>query len=117
MLVLRARGAVGGGARLQAVHQQQGGAMCETEEDERRQQHRRATTGVCERGEALCEDAEQQVRTMILVARESGKHAAQVHLTALLPQPPEVEKVRQDASTSKRSLRWIGSGGVLVKPF
>ena len=28
-----------------------------------------------------------------------GKHAAQVHLTALLPQPPEVEKVRQDAST------------------
>jgi len=24
-----------------------------------------------------------------------GKHAAQVHLTALLPQPPEVEKVRQ----------------------
>ena len=45
--------------------------MCETEEDERRQQHRRATTGVCERGEALCEDAEQQVRTMILVVRES----------------------------------------------
>ena len=71
VLVLRARGAVGGGARLQAVHQQQGGAMCETEEDERRQQHRRATTGVCERGEALCEDAEQQVRTMILVVRES----------------------------------------------
>ena len=67
MLVLRARGAVGGGARLQAVHQQQGGAMCETEEDERRQQHRRATTGVYERGEALCEDAEQQVRTMMLV--------------------------------------------------
>ena len=32
-----------------------------------------------------------------------GKHAAQVHLTALLPQPPEVEKVRQDASTNKRS--------------
>ena len=30
-----------------------------------------------------------------------GKHAAQVHLTALLPQPPEVEKVRQDASTNK----------------
>ena len=32
------------------------------------------------------------------------KHAAQVHLTALgflLPQPPEVEKVRQDASTNK----------------
>ena len=28
-----------------------------------------------------------------------GKHAAQVHLTALLPQP-EVEKVRQDASTN-----------------
>ena len=39
-----------------------------------------------------------------------GKHAAQVHLTALLPQPPEVEKVRQDASTSKRSLRWIRRG-------
>ena len=56
---------------MQAVHQQQGGAMCETEEDERRQQHRRATTGVCERGEALCEDAEQQVRTMMLVVRES----------------------------------------------
>ena len=56
---------------MQAVHQQHGGAMCEMEEDERRQQHRRATTGVCERGEALCEDAEQQVRTMILVVRES----------------------------------------------
>ena len=56
---------------MQAVHQQQGGAMCEMEEDERRQQHRRATTGVCERGEALCEDAEQQVRTMMLVVRES----------------------------------------------
>ena len=56
---------------MQAVHQQQGGVMCETEEDERRQQHRRATTGVCERGEALCEDAEQQVRTMMLVVRES----------------------------------------------
>ena len=56
---------------MQAVHQQQGGVMCETEEDERRQQHRRATTGVCERGEALCEDAEQHVRTMILVVRES----------------------------------------------
>ena len=40
-----------------------------------------------------------------------GKHAAQVHLTALLPQPPEVEKVRQDASTNKsRSLRWIQRG-------
>ena len=40
-----------------------------------------------------------------------GKHAAQVHLTALLPQPPEIEKVvRQDASTSKRSLRWIRRG-------
>ena len=36
-----------------------------------------------------------------------GKHAAQVHLTALLPQPPEVEKVRQDASTNKRS--FVGS--------
>ena len=56
---------------MQAVHQQQGGAMCEMEEDERRQQHRQATTGVCERGEAMCEDAEQQVRTMILVVRES----------------------------------------------
>ena len=37
-----------------------------------------------------------------------GKHAAQVHLTALLPQPPEVEKVRQNASTNKQAfLRWI----------
>ena len=33
-----------------------------------------------------------------------GKHAAQVHITALLPQPPEVEKKSvQDASTNKRS--------------
>ena len=29
-----------------------------------------------------------------------GKHAAQVHLTALLPQPPEVEKVRKYESTN-----------------
>ena len=26
-----------------------------------------------------------------------GKHAAQVHLTALLPQPPEVEKKKSEA--------------------
>ena len=40
-----------------------------------------------------------------------GKNAAQVHLTALLPQPPKVEKVRQDASTNKRS--FVGyNGGV-----
>ena len=41
-----------------------------------------------------------------------GKHAAQVHLTALLPQPEvRLEKVvRQDASTNKRSLRWIRRG-------
>ena len=38
-----------------------------------------------------------------------GKHAAQVHLTALLSQPPEVEKVRQDASTNKRS--FVGYNG------
>ena len=38
-----------------------------------------------------------------------GKHAAQVHLTALLPQPPEVEKVRQDASTNK--LPFVGYDG------
>ena len=39
-----------------------------------------------------------------------GKHAAQVHLTALLPQPPEaVKKVRQDASTNKRS--FVGYNG------
>ena len=41
-----------------------------------------------------------------------GKHAAQVHLTALLPQPPEVEKVRQDASTNKlRMLDSVPFGG------
>ena len=40
-----------------------------------------------------------------------GKHAAQVHLTALLPQPPEVEKVRQDASTNKRSFVGYHGGG------
>ena len=64
---------------MQAVHQQQGGAMCEMEEDERRQQHRRATTGVCERGEALCEDAEQQVRTMMLEVRESMRRRYTSH--------------------------------------
>ena len=43
-----------------------------------------------------------------------GKHAAQVHLTALLPQPPEVEKVRQEdleimrAQTSVPSLDTTG---------
>ena len=43
-----------------------------------------------------------------------GKHAAQVHLTALLPQPPEVlsrERVRQDASTNKRSFVVGYNGG------
>ena len=41
-----------------------------------------------------------------------GKHAAQVHLTALLPQPPEVEKVRQDASTNKlESVPFVGYDG------
>ena len=84
---------------MQAVHQQQGGAMCETEEDERRQQHRRATTGVCERGEALCEDAEQQVRTMMLVVRESmrRRYISQRYCRSLR----YFERVRQDASTNK----------------
>ena len=100
---------------MQAVHQQQGGAMCETEEDERRQQHRRATTGVCERGEALCEDAEQQVRTMMLVVRESMRRRYTSH--SAMPQPPEValevvEKVRQDASTNKlESVPFVGYDG------
>ena len=74
--------------------------MCETEEDERRQQHRRATTGVCERGEALCEDAEQQVRTMMLVVRESMRRR---YISQRYCRSREVEKVRQDASTNKRS--------------
>ena len=39
-----------------------------------------------------------------------GKHAAQVHLTALLPRPPEVEKIGEaDASTNK--LPFVGYNG------
>ena len=46
-----------------------------------------------------------------------GKHAAQVHLTALLPQPPEVEKVRQDASTNKLFGSLSMLVGLLVEAF
>ena len=80
--------------------------MCETEEDERRQQHRRATTGVCERGEALCEDAEQQVRTMMLVVRESmrrrylSQRFCRSRLCVGIPRGSE----RQDESTNMLGL-------------
>ena len=43
-----------------------------------------------------------------------GKHAAQVHLTALLPQPPEVEKVRQDAQTSIPFVGYDGGKPVCI---
>ena len=76
--------------------------MCEMEEDERRQQHRRATTGVCERGEALCEDAEQQVRTMMLVVRESmrRRYISQRYCRSRLRK----RKVRQQEASTKIKL-------------
>ena len=76
--------------------------MCETEEDERRQQHRRATTGVCERGEALCEDAEQQVRTMMLVVRESmrRRYISQRYCRSRLRKKSEARSEHQQAFPS-----------------
>ena len=101
MLVLRARGAVGGGARLQAVHQQQGGGDV-------RDGGGREETAASSGDDRSVRERRSVVRRRRTTGENNdvggeGKLAVQVHLTALLPQPPEVEKVRQDASTNKRS--------------
>ena len=40
-----------------------------------------------------------------------GKHAAQVHLTALLPQPCEVEKSEQEEMRAQTSVPFVGYNG------
>ena len=40
-----------------------------------------------------------------------GKHAAQVHLTALLPQPCEVEKSEQAEMRAQTSVPFVGYNG------
>ena len=110
MLVLRARGAVGGGARLQAVHQQQGGGDV-------RDGGGREETAASSGDDRSVRERRSVVRRRRTTGENNdlggeGKHAAQVHLTALLPQPPEVEKVRQDASTNKlESVPFVGYDG------
>ena len=43
-----------------------------------------------------------------------GKHAAQVHLTALLPQPPEVEKCKMRALPSVPFVGYYGGKPVCI---
>ena len=84
---------------MQAVHQQQGGGDV-------RDGGGREETAASSGDDRSVRERRSVVRRRRTTGENNdvggeGKHAAQVHLTALLPQPPEVEKVRQDASTNK----------------
>ena len=92
---------------MQAVHQQQGGGDVRDGEG-------REETAASSGDDRSVRERRSVVRRRRTTGENNdvggeGKHAAQVHLTALLPQPPEVEKVRQDASTNKRS--FVGYNG------
>ena len=99
---------------MQAVHQQQGGGDV-------RDGGGREETAASSGDDRSVRERRSVVRRRRTTGENNdlggeGKHAAQVHLTALLPQPPafnaEVEKVRQmDAHEHKQaSLRWIPRG-------
>ena len=110
MLVLRARGAVGGGARLQAVHQQQGGGDV-------RDGGGREETAASSGDDRSVRERRSVVRRRRTTGENNdvggeGKHAAQVHLTALLPQPCEVEKVSKRRCEHKQAFPSLDTTGV-----